>query len=40
MFISSGEQIRFLLILLLGSQDVPMGESERKLILLLSTVDC
>lgn len=39
MIASSSQQIRFLVILLLGSQDAPIGENERKLILLLSTIE-
>jgi len=35
---SSSQQIRFLMILLLGSPDAPIGKNERRLILLLSTI--
>jgi len=31
--------MRFLVILLLGSLDAPIGRNERKLILLISTIE-
>jgi len=35
MRISSGQHIQFMMILLLGSVEAPIGAKERKLILLL-----
>jgi len=35
MRISNGQQIQFMVILLLGSVEAPIGAKERKLILLL-----
>jgi hypothetical protein len=39
MRISNGQQIRFMVILLLGSAEAPLGANERKLILLLGKID-